>query len=135
MFLKISLNSQKNRKASVRSLFFNKETPTHVFCGEFCKIFKNTFLQSSSGGCFWKWCYHNLADHFEDCSKIPLNLDFHDCFWKLNLMSGICEVKSQISECNLQSNVVHHSPYHMKWIWYSLHQALGIFFANFTCYQ
>ena len=43
-------------------------------------------------------------------------------------MSDICEVKSQISECNLQSNVVHHSPYHMKWIWYSLHQALGIFF-------
>ena len=49
-------------------------------------------------------------------------------FWKLNLMSDICEVKSQISECNLQSNVVHHSPYHMKWIWYSLHQALGLFF-------
>ena len=43
-------------------------------------------------------------------------------------MSDICDVKSQISECNLQSNVVHHSPYHMKWIWYSLHQALGIFF-------
>ena len=46
-------------------------------------------------------------------------------------MSDICEVKSQISECNLQSNVVHHSPYHMKWIWYSLHQALGIFFCKF----
>ena len=44
------------------------------------------------------------------------------------MMSDICEVKSQISECNLQSNVVHHSPYHMKWIWYSLHQALGLFF-------
>ena len=49
-------------------------------------------------------------------------------FWKLNLMSDICEVKSQISECNLQSNVVHHLPYHMKWIWCSLHQALGILF-------
>ena len=42
-------------------------------------------------------------------------------------------MKSQISECNLQSNVVHHSPYHMKWIWYSLHQALGIFFFFFFC--
>ena len=109
----------------MRSLFFNKETPTHVFCGEVCKIFKNTFLQSSSGGCFWKWCHHNLADHFEDCSKIPLNLDFHDCFWKLNLMSGICEVKSQISECNLQSNVVHHSPYHIVCI------KLWAFFGKF----
>ena len=77
-------------------------------------------------GCLWKWCHHNLADHFDNCSKVPLNLDFHDCFWKLNLMSDICEVKSQISECNLQSNVVHHLPYHMKWIWYSLHQAVGI---------
>ena len=95
---------------------------------EFCKIFKNAFLQSSYDGCLWKWCHHNLAEHFEDCSKVPLNLDLHDYFWKLNLMSDICEVKSQISECNLQSNVVHHSPYHMKWIWYSLHQALGIFF-------
>ena len=99
-----------------------------MFPCEFCKIFKNAFLQSNFGGCLWKWCHHNLADHFKDCSKVPLNLDFHDYFWKLNLMSDICEVKSQISEYNLQSNVVHHSPYHMKWIWYSLHQALGIFF-------
>ena len=99
-----------------------------MFSCEFCKIFKNAFLQSSYGGCLWKWCHHNLAEHFEDCSKVPLNLDLHDYFWKLNLMSDICEVKSQISECNLQSNVVHHSPYHMKWIWYSLHQALGLFF-------
>ena len=91
-----------------------------MFPCEFCKIFKNAFLQSNSGGCLWKWCHHNLADHFKDCSKVPLNLDFHDYFWKLNLMSDICEVKSQINECNLQSNVVHHSPYHMKWIWYSL---------------
>ena len=42
-------------------------------------------------------------------------------------MSDIWELKPQISECSLQINVVHHSPYHMKWIWYSLHQALGIF--------
>ena len=93
-------------------------------------MFKNAFLQSSYGGYLWKWCHHNLAEHFEDCSKVPLNLDLHDYFWKLNLMSDICEVKSQISECNLQSNVVHHSPYHMKWIWYSLHQALGILFLQ-----
>ena len=95
-----------------------------MFSCEFCKIFKNTFLRSSSKGCLWKWCHHNLADHFEDCRKVPLNLDF----WKLNLMSDICELKSQISECNLQSNVIHHSPYQMTWIWYSLHQALDIFF-------
>ena len=62
-----------------------------MFSCEFYKIFKNTFLLSSSGGCLWKWCHHNLADHFEDCSKVPLNLDFHDYFWKLNLMSDICE--------------------------------------------
>ena len=106
-------------------------SPTQVFFCEFCKIFKSTFLQSSSKGCLWKWCHHNLADHFEDCSKVPLNLDFHDCFWKLNLMSNICEVKSQISKCNLQSNAIHHSPYQMTWIWYRLHQALGIFFCKF----
>ena len=89
-----------------------------MFSCEFWNIFKNNFLHSSSGGCLSKWCHHNLPDHFDDCSKVPLN--FHDYFWKLNLISDICEVKSQISECNLQSNVVHHSPYHMKWIWYSL---------------
>ena len=102
-----------------------------MFSCEFCKIFKNAYLQSSYGCYLWKWCHHNLAEHFEDCNKIPLNLDLHDYFWKLNLMSDICEMKSHISECNLQSNVVHHSPYHMKWIWYSLHQALGIFFCKF----
>ena len=98
-----------------------------MFSCEFCKIFKNAFLQSSSGGCLWKWCYYNLTDHFEDCSKVPPNLDFHDYFWELNLIRDICEVKSQIKGCNLQNNVVNHSPYHMKWIWYSLHQSLGIF--------
>ena len=43
-------------------------------------------------GCLWKLCHHNLADHFDDCSKVPLNLDFHDYFSKLNLMSDICDV-------------------------------------------
>ena len=47
-------------KTLVLESFFNKiaelkpcnETPIGVFSCEYCKIFKNTFLQNAYGGCF-----------------------------------------------------------------------------------
>ena len=47
MFLKISQNSQENIFAGV--YYIKKEIPTQVFSHEFCKSFKKTFLQNTSG--------------------------------------------------------------------------------------
>ena len=55
MFLKTLQSSQDNISVGVSFLrgeacnFLKKETPTQVLSCEFCKIFKNTFLQNSSG--------------------------------------------------------------------------------------
>ena len=46
-------NSQEN--TYVRVSLLKKRLRHRCFC-EFCKIFKNAFLQSSYGGCLWKWC-------------------------------------------------------------------------------
>ena len=58
--LKNFTNSQKNTCARVSFLiklqasgnFIKKETLVQVSSYEFCKIFKNTFLQNTSSGCF-----------------------------------------------------------------------------------
>ena len=60
VFLKILQNSQKNTCARVSFLiklqtsdnFIKKEALAQGFSYEFCEIFKNTFLQITSGGCF-----------------------------------------------------------------------------------
>ena len=49
VFLEISQNSQLQP-----CNFIKKETLARVFSGEFCEISMNLFLQSTSGGCFWK---------------------------------------------------------------------------------
>ena len=36
-----------------------KETPTQVFSCELCEIFKNNFLQNTSGECFWHLYHHS----------------------------------------------------------------------------
>ena len=53
MFLQISQNSQENTCTIEPQVcnFIKKETLAQVFSCEFCKISKNIFLQSTSGGC------------------------------------------------------------------------------------
>ena len=73
-------------KQLCQSLFFNKtadlgratllkrDTPTPVFFCEFCKIFKNTFLHYTSGGCF---CYR---DSFIKLAKLDRNTRVYSIF-------------------------------------------------------
>ena len=39
-------------------IYLKKGTMAQVFSCEFCEISKNTFLQNTSGGCFWR--YHDI---------------------------------------------------------------------------
>ena len=48
MFAKFT---EKHLKRPEACNFFKKETPTQVFSGEFCEIFKNTIFINTSGGC------------------------------------------------------------------------------------
>ena len=41
------------------SLLYWKEIPSQVFSSENCEVFKNTFFQNTSGGCF---CLMSSAD-------------------------------------------------------------------------
>ena len=41
-----------------------KETLAQVFSCEFCEIFKNTFLQNDTGGCFWQYVSIFHVDYF-----------------------------------------------------------------------
>ena len=56
VFLEISQDSQENTCARDSDLinFIKKESLAQVFSSEFCEIFRNTFLQNTSGGCFWR---------------------------------------------------------------------------------
>ena len=56
VFLEISQDSQENTCVRDSDLinFIKKESLAQVFSSEFCEIFKNTFLQNTSGGCFWR---------------------------------------------------------------------------------
>ena len=76
------------------------------FLVNFAKFLRTLFLKSSSGFCLWKSCHHYWPDHFEDCSKVLLKV-LLSLFWKLNLMSNIHELKSQLYEWNLQSNMMY----------------------------
>ena len=40
-----------NKVACLKPAFYQKVTLAEVFSCGFCKIFKNTFLQNTSGGC------------------------------------------------------------------------------------
>ena len=77
MFLKFSQNSQENTCARVSFLtellasickFITKETLARVFSGEFCEIFKKTFLRIPSGDCFWNSLLGHALGEF--CEKI-----------------------------------------------------------------
>ena len=54
VFLEISQDSEENTCARDSDLinFIKKESLAQVFSSEFCEIFRNTFLQNTSGGCF-----------------------------------------------------------------------------------
>ena len=54
VFLEISQGSEENTCARDSDLinFIKKESLAQVFSSEFCEIFRNTFLQNTSGGCF-----------------------------------------------------------------------------------
>ena len=56
VFLEISQDSEENTCARDSDLinFIKKESLAQVFSSEFCEIFRNTFLQNTSGGCFWR---------------------------------------------------------------------------------
>ena len=64
--------------------------------------------------------------------------DYHELgfpwlFGKINVMSDICELKSHFCHWNSWGNVVYfcsYLSYHKRWIWYSLRQALNIFFLQ-----
>ena len=58
---------------------FNKETPGQVFSSEFCKILINTFLQNTSGGCFWKIRVYSIHAGFTQ-GLLQLLFTFFD--WK-----------------------------------------------------
>ena len=83
IFLKFSQNSHGNTFARVSFLiklqfsacnFIKRKTLTLVFQSEFCKlvnmwIFKNPFLQNSSGGCSFNDNNENCTEYFTNITK------------------------------------------------------------------
>ena len=65
-------------RSSHQSNLIKKETLVQVFSCQFYEIFKNTFYENSSGGCFWESKQFRKIKAFFDaqCSQITTALLF-----------------------------------------------------------
>ena len=63
-----------------QGLFFNRGTLAQLFSCQFCKIFMNTFLQNTSGGCFYNFCWR-MEYFFTELSA--------EHYWKKEFMAGV----------------------------------------------
>ena len=54
------------------------DSSTGPFC-EFCRIFKNTFFNKISGGCFWRWTRRNQTTAHDIPNEQVLSLN--DSLW------------------------------------------------------